>query len=86
MEAIVYRKRTLASALMMLFALALGASGYLLVGLNQDGAPPALSVPALAIWFGSRAPWPGGGALAPALRRPAHPCRRSSCSTGSGCP
>lgn len=52
MEAIVYRKRTLASALMMLFALALGASGYLLVGLNQDGAPPALWVPALAIWFG----------------------------------
>ena len=52
MEAVVYRRRSVASALMMLFALALGASGYLLVGLNQTGALPATWMPALAIWLG----------------------------------
>lgn len=52
METVVYRKRTAASALMMVFALTLGASGYLLVGLNQTGALPATWLPALVIWFG----------------------------------
>ena len=51
METVVHRKRTPASAFMMLFALALGASGYLLVGLNQTGAPPADWPSALGVWF-----------------------------------
>lgn len=51
METVVYRKRTVASALMMLLALALGASGYLLVGLNQKGELPATWIPAVTIWF-----------------------------------
>ncbi len=48
---VVYRKRTFASGLMMLFALVLGASGYLLVGLNQNGELPPTWIPALVIWF-----------------------------------
>ena len=52
METVVHRKRTPASALMMLFGLALGASGFLLVGLNQTGALPDRWPFALAIWFG----------------------------------
>ncbi|WP_232547375.1 FtsW/RodA/SpoVE family cell cycle protein [Propioniciclava soli] len=39
-EVVVRRQRSVASLLMMLLALALGASGYLLVHLNQDGALP----------------------------------------------
>lgn len=50
-EVVVYRRRTVVSALMMLFALALGSAGYLLVGLNQDGQPPQQWPEALAAWF-----------------------------------
>ncbi len=52
MDAVVYRKRTVASALMMLFALGLGSSGYLLTGINQHGAPPQDWPIALGAWFG----------------------------------
>lgn len=52
-EVVVYRKRTVVSALMMLFALALGASGYVLVSMNQnEGALPEGWPTALAFWFG----------------------------------
>lgn len=52
-EVVVYRKRTTVSALMMLFALALGCAGYLMVSMNQnDGALPQNWPTALAIWFG----------------------------------
>lgn len=40
-EIVVHRRRGITSLLMMLFALALGASGYLLVDLNQYGTFPA---------------------------------------------
>ncbi len=40
-EMVVYRRRTAVSLVMMLFALALGAGGYLLTSLNQNGTFPA---------------------------------------------
>ena len=40
-EVVVYRRRTVVSLVMMLFALALGAGGYLLTSLNQNGTFPA---------------------------------------------
>ena len=51
-EILVHRKRTGTSAFMMLFALALGASGYLLTTLNQKGELPVTWPFGLAIWFG----------------------------------
>lgn len=52
-ELVVHRKRTVVSALMMLFALALGCSGYLMVSMNQSaGALPEGWPAALAVWFG----------------------------------
>ena len=38
---VVHRKRTIVSFVMVAFALALGVGGYVLTGLNQDGALPA---------------------------------------------
>ena len=40
-EVVVYRRRTVVSLVMMLFALALGAAGYVLTSLNQNGTFPA---------------------------------------------
>ena len=51
-EVVVYRRRTFASAAMMLFALALGAGGFLLVGLNQNDVLPPDWPAALGVWFG----------------------------------
>ena len=51
-ETVVYRRRTVVSALMMLFALGLGFGGYLMVGLNQNGALPEGWTTALAVWIG----------------------------------
>lgn len=52
MDAAGQAKRTLASAGMMLLALALGPAGYALVGLGQTGQPPA-DLPLVAgIWAG----------------------------------
>lgn len=51
-EVVVYRKRTGVSFLMMLFALALGAAGYLLTALNQYDALPEIWPIALGVWFG----------------------------------
>ncbi len=51
-ETVVYRRRTVVSALMMLFALGLGFGGYLMVGLNQNGSLPEGWTTALAVWIG----------------------------------
>jgi cell division protein FtsW (lipid II flippase) len=51
-EAIVYRKRGAASALMLLFALAIGFAGYALVYLDQHGRLPDDWPWALGIWAG----------------------------------
>ena len=40
-EVVVHRRRTGTSLVMMLFALALGAAGYVLTSLNQNGTFPA---------------------------------------------
>ena len=40
-EVVVYRRRAVVSLVMMLFALALGAAGYVLTSLNQNGTFPA---------------------------------------------
>lgn len=46
----VYGKRGLASAAMMLFALALGLCGFAMVGLDQSATLPADFVPAAIVW------------------------------------
>lgn len=52
-DQVVYAKRTVTSLAMMLFALALGVSGYLLVNLNQfDGVLPADWPLAVGLWAG----------------------------------
>lgn len=51
-EVVVYRKRTVVSALMMLLALALGFAGYVLVGVNQNGTLPSTWPQALGAWVG----------------------------------
>ena len=74
-EVVIHRRRGTASALMMLFALALGASGYLLVALNQKAAFPAdwlMTVGPVSFggpWYAGVAAWFGLGALAWGITR-----------------
>lgn len=70
-EVVVPRTRTGASAAMMLFALALGAGGYVLVALNQTGAFPADWLMTIGTglqfggpWFVGVAAWFALGAIA----------------------
>ena len=50
-EVLVYRRRPVVSLVMMLFALFLGAGGYLLTGLNQTGSLPTNWIAGCAIWL-----------------------------------
>ncbi|HOA88489.1 MAG TPA: FtsW/RodA/SpoVE family cell cycle protein [Propioniciclava tarda] len=51
-DVVVYERRSVASFTLVVFALALGLGGYVLVGLNQDGQPPADWPLAVAVWAG----------------------------------